>query len=89
MKYQTLRITASCLRILTWVVVAIGVISSILLGIRAATLQASISFLLGGFVFTAICALILLTSSKLIYLFIDIEEDLSEIAKSGKKEPKD
>ena len=89
MKYQTLCIIASCLKVLAWVVVAIGIISSIILGIEAGTLIASITFLLGGFVLTAICALILLATSKFIYLFIDVEEDLSQIAGLLKKGARD
>jgi len=88
LKYQTLRVTASSLMILTWVVIAIGIISSILLGIRAATIQASITLLLGGFVLTAICALMLLATSKLIHLFLDMKDDLSEIARLTKAKPK-
>ena len=86
MKYQSLPIIASCLSVLTWIVVAAGVISSILLGIRAATLLASITFLLGGFLFTAIFVLILLATSKFIYLFLDMQECLSKMA--GKEEPR-
>jgi hypothetical protein len=85
MKHQTLRIAASCLGILTWVVLAVGVIVSIIIGIGAATLVARVSFLLGGFVCTAITGLMLLVSSKLIYLLIEIEEDLSEIADNTKQ----
>jgi hypothetical protein len=85
MKYQTLRIAASCLGILAWVVITVGVIVSIVVGIGAATVLAKVSFLLGGFVLTAICALMLVVASRLIYLFIDIEEDLSEIADSVKQ----
>jgi len=79
MKHQTLRIAASCLGILAWVVVIVGVIVSIIIGIGAATVLAKVSFLLGGFVLTAICALMLIVASRLIYLFIGIEEDLSQI----------
>ena len=89
MKYQTLRIIASCLKVLTWVVVAVGVISSIILGIRATALIPAITFLLGGFVLTAVYALILLAISKLIYLFIDMEQDLTEIARQVKEKPED
>ena len=78
MKYQTLRIAASCLSVLAWVVVTFGVIASIIIAIGAATIIYKLGFLLGGFVITAICALMLLAASRFIYLFIDIEEDLSE-----------
>ena len=89
MKYQALSITASCFKILTWVVVVLGVIMSIRLGIISATLTAAITFLVMGFVATAIGAAILMGISKLIYLFIDMEEELSEIARLVKKESKD
>ena len=89
MKYQTLSIIASCLKVLTWVVAAVGVLMSIRLGIIATTIIAAVTFLLGGFVLTAIGALILMTISKFIYLFIDMEEELSEIASLLKTESKD
>ena len=89
LKYQTLNIIASCLKILTWVVVVVGVVMSVRLGIIATTLTAAVTFLLGGFVLTAICASILLAASKFIYLFIDLEGELSEIARLLKKENKD
>ncbi|MFC2013019.1 hypothetical protein ACFLUE_01885 [Chloroflexota bacterium] len=87
MKYHALRLTASCISVLTWVIVAIGIISSIFLGVRAATLQASIAFLLGGFVLTAIYSLMLFAVSRLIYLFIEMKEDLSVIAQSARNDP--
>ncbi len=89
MKYQALRIIAFSITVLVWVVVAAGVAASVMVGIGAATAVAKIAFLLGGLVFTAIGALILLVASRLIYLFIDIEEDLREIARLLKKESKD
>jgi len=89
MKYQSLILIASCVKILAWVVVAIGVLSSIRLGIMATTLPASISFLVGGLLVTAICTLMLLATSKFIHLFVDIQKDLSEIAGAIKRESKD
>jgi hypothetical protein len=80
MKYHTLRIIAFCIGILAWVVVVAGVVASIFIGVGAATAVAKIAFLLGGLVLTAIYAFQLLVASKLIYLFIDIEEDLRELA---------
>ena len=79
MKHQTLRIIAYCLGILTWLVLLVGVIVSIIIGIASAILIAKVGFLLAGLVLTAIIVLILLAASKLIYLLIEIEEDLSEI----------
>lgn len=76
---------ASCLGILTWVVVAVGVIVSLIIGIGAASVVAKVSFLLGGFVLTAILGLMLLVTSKLIYLLIEIGGDLSKIADNTKQ----
>ena len=89
MKYQSLILIASSTKILAWVVLAIGVLSSIRLGIIATTPLASISFLLGGFLVTAIATLMLLATSRFIHLFVNIQKDLSDIAKLVKKEPKD
>lgn len=80
MKYQTLRIAASCLGILAWLSAVAGIVITIIIGIGSATVIAKVSFILGGFALTAICVLMLIVASKLIYLFIDMEEDLSEIA---------
>ena len=80
---------ASCLKVLTWVAVAVGVFGSIRLGIIATTLPSALIFLLGGFFLTAVGASVLMAISKFIYLFIDIEEELSEIARLVKNEPKD
>ena len=89
MKYRSLILIASCVKVLAWVVVVVGVISSIRLGVIATTLPTSISFLLGGLLVTAICTLMLLATSKFIHLFVDIQKDLSEIAGAIKREPKD
>ena len=88
MKYQTLRIVASCLGVLAWIVLVIGAVISIIIGIAAATIITKVSFLLGGFVLTAIYVFMILATSKLIYLLIDVEENLSQIAALKKKEPK-
>ena len=80
---------ASCLKVLTWVAVVIGVFGSIRLGIIATTLPSAVILLLGGFFLTAVGASILMATSKFIYLFIDIEEELSEIAKLVKSERED
>ncbi len=79
MKHQTLRIIAYCLGVLAWLVLLVGVIISIIIGIGSAVLIAKVGFTLGGLVLTAIYMLILLAASKLIYLFIEVEEDLSKI----------
>ena len=80
MKHQTLRIIACCLGVLAWLLILVGIIFSIIIGIAAATVIARVAFVLGGLVITAILAASLLAASRLIYLLIDIEDDLSEIA---------
>ena len=89
MKYQSLIFIASCTKILAWVVVAIGVLSSIRLGIIATTPVASISFLFGGLLVTAIATLMLLAISRFIHLFVDMQKDVSELAELVKKETKE
>ncbi len=79
MKHQTLRIVAYCLGVLACLLIIIGIVFAIIIGMAAATVTARISFVIGGLVITAIVASSLLAASKLIYLFIDIEDDLSEI----------
>ena len=86
MKHQTLRLAASCLTILTWIVIVVGIAISFIIGIGSATAIAKVSFLLGGFVVTAITGLMLLITARLIHLFIEIEEDLSRIAENTKQE---
>ena len=79
MKRQTLRIIAYCLGVLAWVLVIIGIGFTIIIGIAATTVIARVAFVLGGLVMTAFIAASLLAASRLIYLLIDIEEDLREI----------
>jgi hypothetical protein len=80
MKHQALRIIASILDKTAWLVAAAGVIISIIIGIAAATVATKIGILLGGLVLTAVNTLVLLAVSKLIYLFIGIDEALERIA---------
>ncbi len=86
MKHQTLRIIASLLGKLAWLVAAAGIIISIIIGVAAATVATKIGILLGGFVLTAANALMLLAASKLVYLFIGIDESLEKIAALKEKE---
>ena len=83
MKHQTLRIAASLLTIIAWVIGAAGVVVSVLVGIGAATVLAKIGFVLGGFIISAFSVIMMLAVSKLIYLFIEIEEDLAKIARTA------
>ena len=80
MKRQTLRIIAYSLGVLAWVLVIIGIGFTVIIGMAAATVIARVAFVLGGLVMTAFIAASLLAASRLIYLLIDIEENLREIA---------
>jgi hypothetical protein len=84
MKHQTLRIAATLLTILAWVLGAAIAVVSVLVGIGAATVVAKIGFVLGGFIVAGFSVIMVLAVSKLIVLFIDIEEDLAQIAGSAK-----
>jgi hypothetical protein len=74
-----LRIVAYSLGILSWVVAIVGIAVSILVGIGAATVLTKVSFLLGGLAITAVFTLLMVTVSRLIYLFIGVDESLKEI----------
>ena len=83
MKHHTLRIAASLLTVIAWVIGVAEAVVSVLVGIGAATVLAKIGFVLGGFILSAFSVIMMLALSKLIYLFIDIEEDLAKIARSA------
>jgi hypothetical protein len=83
MKHQTLRIAASLLAVVAWVIGVAEAVVAVLIGIGAATVLAKIGFVLGGFIISAFSVIMMLAVSKLIYLFIDIEEDLAKIARSA------
>jgi len=83
MKHRTLRIASSILAVLAWVTGLAGAVVSVLVGIGAATVLAKIGFVLGGFIISAFSVIMILAISKLIILLVDIEEHLSEIAKSA------
>jgi hypothetical protein len=83
MKHQTLRIVASLLTVIAWVIGGAEAVVSVLVGIGAATVAAKIGLVLGGFIIAALSVIMMLALSKLIYLLIDIEEDLSKMAKSA------
>jgi hypothetical protein len=83
-----LRVIAYSLSALAWVVIIAGVTVSIIIGIGAATVLTRIGFVVAGFMATAVYALLLLAASKLIYLLIDINDNLSQIVTLEKKKGK-
>ncbi len=85
MRHQMLRVIAYSLGALAWIVIIAGVAVSIIIGIGAATVLTRIGFLVAGFMVTAVYALLLLAASRLIYLLIDINDNLSQIVTLEKK----
>ncbi len=85
MRHQMLRVIAYSLGTLAWVVIIAGVAVSIIVGIGAATVLTRIGFMVAGFMATAVYALLLLAASRLIYLLIDINDNLSQIVTLEKK----
>jgi hypothetical protein len=83
MKHRTLRIAATLLTVLAWVIGAAEAVVAVLVGIGAATVLAKIGFVLGGFIIAAFSVIMMLAVAKLIYLFVDIEDDLAKIAGSA------
>ena len=79
MKHQTLRLIAYSLGIIACLLAIIGIGFTIIIGMAAATVVARVAFVLGGLVMTAFIAASLLACSRLIYLLIDIGDDLNEI----------
>ena len=86
MKHQTLRMTAFFLAILAGLMALVGLAVTVVVGIGAASTIARIGFVLGGFFITAVSAMMLLVASRLIYLFINIEEDLHQILAATRRE---
>ncbi len=85
MRHQTLRAIAYSLGALAWIVIIAGIAVSIIIGIGAATVLTRIGFMVAGFMATAVYALLLLAASRLIYLLIDINDNLSQIVTLEKK----
>ena len=81
MNNNTLFFVASGLRKLAWVVLVVGVVSSIVIGIPAATIWAKIGFVLGGMATAAVFSALLMAVASFLTLAIDNNEKLKEIAK--------
>jgi len=85
MKNNSLHFVASGLRKLAWVVLVIGVVSSIIIGIAAATVWAKIGLLLGGMATAAVFFALLMAVASFLTLSIDNNEKLKEIAEKINK----
>jgi hypothetical protein len=84
MKHKALRLIAFFLGIMAVITVAIGLTVTVVISIGAASTIARVGFVLGGFIVTIISAMMVLVASRLIYLFIKMEEDLAELVAAGK-----
>lgn len=79
MKYSTLRRVAFWLGVLSALVGAAGLATSILLAVGAATLLARLVMLFGGLIATALIALATLGLSRLLYLSADIGDEVDSL----------
>ena len=84
MKHRTLRVAADLLGILAVVYLVAGVVISVIIGMGAATAMAKIGFVAGGFIITAFSVIMLLAVSRLLLLFISVEEHLGKLAAAVK-----
>jgi TRAP-type mannitol/chloroaromatic compound transport system permease large subunit len=73
-KYPFLRFATIVLRVVGWIVLVVGVIGSILFGIRTAGVT-GVSYAVGGAIFSFLTWLFLLATRELIYLFVNVEEN--------------
>jgi len=95
MKYGSLRTIAAMLKILAWLILVLGVIVSILTGAAAADLAeeelraggatTAAVYIIGGIISSLLGFLLLLATSYLIYLFIDVEQNTRETAERLKQ----
>ena len=85
MDIKVLRLVAKSLWVLAWVVLAFGVISSVVISSGAATVVSRIGFLLGGLMTTAVFCVLMMAISNFLQLAIDNNERLKEILKKLKK----
>lgn len=85
MKHKTLEVAANCLAVLAVLNVIAGIVVSVMVGIGASVPIAKIGFVVGGFIITAIFGIMLLALSRLLLLFISMDEHLAQIAASSTK----
>ena len=79
-RYHGLEVIAATLKILAWVVGALGFILAIFLSIAASALVPKVLLLMGGLLWAAITTGVLLALSEIIYLLIDVAQDIKKTA---------
>ena len=80
-KYPFLRYATAVLRILGWIVLAIGVIGSIVFGIMTGGVTGAF-YAIGGVIFSFLAWLFLLANRELIYILVHVEENTRNTAES-------
>ncbi len=88
-KYSFLPFAAKVLRVVAWIVLAAGVIGSIVYGIITGSAEngavgvvAGVFFVFGGIILSFLTWVFLLASRELLYLFMDVEENTRNTAES-------
>ena len=84
MKHRTLHLAANLLAVLAAVYLVAGVVVSVIVGLGAVSIAAKIGFVVGGFILSAISAIMLLTVSRLITLFISVDDHLAQLVEAAK-----
>ena len=78
-RYPFLRFATSVLRILGWIILVVGVIGSIVFGIRTGGVTGAI-YAVGGIIVSFLTWLFFLATRELFYLLIQVEENTRNIA---------
>jgi hypothetical protein len=84
-KYPFLRYAITVLRVLGWIVLVVGVIASIVFGIRTGGVTGAF-YAVGGVIFSFLAWLFLLATRELIYILIHVEENTRNTAERITKE---
>jgi hypothetical protein len=80
-KYRFLRFATIVLRVLGWIVLVVGVIGSIVYGIKTAGVT-GVFYAVGGVIFSFLAWLFLLATRELIYLLVNVEENTRTTAEN-------
>jgi hypothetical protein len=78
-RYPFLRFATAVLRILGWIILVVGVIGSIVFGIRTGGVT-GVFYAVGGAIFCFLTWLFLLAARELLYLLIQVEENTRNTA---------
>jgi uncharacterized membrane protein len=88
-KYSFLPFAAKVLRVVGWVILVLGVISSIVYGILAGGVTGVLMAIM-GIIFSFLAWVFLLATKELLYLFMDVEENTRNTAERiAKKSDRD